>query len=283
MSRRVMARIARRGRSVRLGVAGGARRGERRLGEAWQGKAWQVRQGQVGPGLAGVGEVRLGRLGKVRLGPSRHGRARLGSAGAVRQRFGRAPRGASWFGQGVIHMSDYVWQKGSRLTDKLASAQVVGVWLERLEQENGGRLTTRVVVDAARPTVSPLHPLFEWDDLRAAELYREDQARYVLSCIRIVEPSTDPSDAPRTIHAYVSLVEDIDGEKQRAYVPVARVFSDVALLQQAIERAAAELRAFENRYAEFDAIARVARTAREQIEALEVEGSAVVRSGEPPR
>lgn len=113
---------------------------------------------------------------------------------------------------------------------------------------------------------SPLHPCFEWDDVRAAELFREDQARHVLSSIRVVQRSDDPRKEVTTLHAYVSLEEEVGGEKQRAYVPIARVFSDGDLLKQAIEKAAAELRSFEDRYAEFDAIARAARTAREQIE-----------------
>lgn len=164
-------------------------------------------------------------------------------------------------------MAEFVWHKGCRITEKTAPAQVVGAALESLQQENGGRLTARVVVDAARPIEAPLHPIFEWDDLRAAELFREDQARHVLASIRIVQPRTDPREAPRTMHAYVSLIEQVGDEKQRAYVPIMRMFNDADLLKQAIERAAAELRSFEDRYAEFDAIARAAKTAREQIEA----------------
>jgi hypothetical protein len=163
-------------------------------------------------------------------------------------------------------MSEFVWAAGSRLTKKIADPQVVGDSLETLQQENGGRLTARVVVEAARPIEAPLHQIFEWDDLRAAELFREDQARHVLSSIRVVQPRTDPKEEKRMLHAYVSLEETIGDEKQRAYVPIARVFNDADLLKQAIEKAAAELRAFEDRYAEFESIAKAARTAREQIE-----------------
>lgn len=163
-------------------------------------------------------------------------------------------------------MADYKWATGSRLTEKKASAQVVGDSLDTLQQENGGRLTARIVVDAARPIDAALHPLFEWDDLRAAELFREDQARHVISSIRIVQPKSDPREAAKLFHAFVSLIEDVDDEKQRAYVPLARVLGSDALLKQAIEKAAAELRAFEDRYAEYETIARAARMAREEIE-----------------
>lgn len=163
-------------------------------------------------------------------------------------------------------MAEFKWAPGSRLSEKKAPAQLVGQELDALQQANGGRLTARIVVEAARPIESPLHPILEWDDVRAAEMYREDQARHVLASIRIVQPRTDPRQAPTMIHAYVSLTEDVGGEQQRAYVPVARMFEDADLLKQAVERAAAELRSFEDRYAEFEAIARAARQAREAIE-----------------
>lgn len=163
-------------------------------------------------------------------------------------------------------MSEYVWAKGCRLTKKTADPQVIGDALDQLQHGNDGRLTPRVVVEHARPIDSPLHPCFEWDDLRAAELFREDQARHVISSVRVVQRSADPRQEARVIHAYISLEETVGDERQRAYVPLARVFADADLLAQAVQRAAAELRAFEDRYAEFDAIARAARTAREEIE-----------------
>lgn len=162
--------------------------------------------------------------------------------------------------------TEFKWAAGSRMSKKIAEPSVVGEALETLQQENGGRITARVVVDAARPIESPLHSCFEWDDVRAAELHREDQARHVINSIRIVQRSDDPKKEPQLIRAYVNLEETVGDETQRAYLPMARVFNDADLLQQAIRRAASELRAFEDKYAEFDAIAKAARTARESIQ-----------------
>lgn len=165
-------------------------------------------------------------------------------------------------------MSEFKWASGSHISEKTIGAQAVGDNLEQLQEDNGGRLTARVVVDAARPIEAPLHPAFEWDDLKAAELHREHQARHILAAIRIVQPRTDPKQKPQMIHAYINIEEQVGDEKQRAYVPLARLFNEPDLLNQAIERAAAELRAFEDRYAAFDAIALAVRTAREQIETV---------------
>jgi len=162
-------------------------------------------------------------------------------------------------------MADYIWTNGAHVK---ADAQIVGVALEQLQQDNGGMLVARVVVDAARPTDSPLHSCFEWDDLRAAELFREDQARHVLACIRIVEQRDDKGHPTQTMRAFVNLTETIGEDDQRGYIPIARVLSDKDLLRKAIQQAANELRGFEARYASFRDIASVARTAREEVERL---------------
>ena len=162
-------------------------------------------------------------------------------------------------------MADYVWTTGSHIK---ANAQIVGDELETLQQINGGRLTARVVVEEARRPTSPLHPCFEWDDVRAAELWRENEARHVLACIRVVEARDDKGAPSKTIRAFVNLTETVGGDEQRGYIPIARVLSDADLLRQAVQQAANELRSFEERYASFEVIAAVGRAARERVESL---------------
>jgi len=50
--------------------------------------------------------------------------------------------------------------------------------------ERDGRLLPADVVNAARPTNSPLHPHFDWDDSSAAEKYRLDQARTLIRSVQ---------------------------------------------------------------------------------------------------
>lgn len=55
--------------------------------------------------------------------------------------------------------------------------------LNQMSKANGGKITPQQIVDAARNEDSPLHRFFEWDDDKAAEQYRLDQARTLLrSC-----------------------------------------------------------------------------------------------------
>ena len=55
--------------------------------------------------------------------------------------------------------------------------------LKQLEDRKG-RLLARDVLDAARDPSSPLHGCFEWDDGRAAEAYRLEQARELIRSIQ---------------------------------------------------------------------------------------------------
>src|SRR5687767_282224 len=94
----------------------------------------------------------------------------------------------AWLGAvGSKRMTTYHWTPGARFK---ADAQKVGTALAKLSEKHDARLTARIVVDAARPKNSVLHTCFEWDDVRAAELFREEQARKVLHSIRAVNAET---------------------------------------------------------------------------------------------
>ncbi len=135
----------------------------------------------------------------------------------------------------------YEWREGSRYPVK---AQVVGRTLEQIDRENGG-VTPRVVVEVSRPEDAPLHPIFEWDDATAGELYREDQARRVIRSVRVIETDRQGQDKPPAI-AYVSVRSpDADGS---SYQPTARVMSDADLRRQAIADALAGLAGWQRRY-----------------------------------
>lgn len=51
--------------------------------------------------------------------------------------------------------------------------------------ERAGKLTAEDVVSAARDPESPLHAFFEWDDARAADAWRLEQARTLIRSVQI--------------------------------------------------------------------------------------------------
>jgi hypothetical protein len=66
-------------------------------------------------------------------------------------------------------------------------AVALGETLDALKKSKG-KFAARDVVNAARPTASPIHDLFEWNDAQAADKFREEQARgYIRSLVIVVE------------------------------------------------------------------------------------------------
>lgn len=58
--------------------------------------------------------------------------------------------------------------------------------LEEIRLRNGGILTRRAVVDAARVKSHPLHGEFDWNDKSAAEAHRLEQAGELIRSITLV-------------------------------------------------------------------------------------------------
>lgn len=141
------------------------------------------------------------------------------------------------------------------------NAQVVGETLEQIRVTHGA-LTPPLVLDEARPEAAPLHGYFEWDNSIAAERFRVSQAGEL---IRAVYVAVTPAEAqePVITRAFVSIE---DGEDSR-YEPLATVLSDAALYAQVCRRACAELEAFQDRYAQFQSLKSIAKTAHDAVQA----------------
>lgn len=113
--------------------------------------------------------------------------------------------------------------------------------LEKVRTAHRGRLHPKHVVDAARDPKSPLHDKFEWDDRKASEAYRLQQATELIRQVTFL-----PSGAKEPIRAYVSLSSDrLSRGGFRATVDV---LNDAQLKAVMIEDAKQELAAFQQRY-----------------------------------
>lgn len=115
-------------------------------------------------------------------------------------------------------------------------AQTAGVELSRICQKNG-TLEPSDVVEESRPETAPLHPCFEWNDIIAAEKYREYQAGGIIRNIVVVE---EKPDKPDRIRAFVHV--------QSTYQPIQVVLSDEEKRMEMLQNALRELRAFTDKY-----------------------------------
>lgn len=119
--------------------------------------------------------------------------------------------------------------------------------LAQIEKANGGRLTPDDVVKDAKKPNSPLHAHFEWDVKKAAAQYWIEQARNLITSIRVTtrtETSNirsvfyvrDPS-AASDEQGYVS-VQTLRTDAEMAHEAIVAEFSRVAdLLRRARELA----------------------------------------------
>jgi hypothetical protein len=141
----------------------------------------------------------------------------------------------------------YQWKSLSHIT---VDPDIAGAVMERLRTSNNGRLTPDMIVAEAQPKASPLHDAFEWNDTRAARLYRKDQASHMIRSIevvRVVEGQEKP------IRAFVSVMRDED----RSYTSVAHALADNELRAQVVDAAWRELEAWRKRHAELIEFARI--------------------------
>lgn len=125
--------------------------------------------------------------------------------------------------------------------------------LAQIEAANGGRLTPDDVVKDAKRKDSPLHELFEWDTRKAAAAYWVEQARQIITSVR-VQVRTDTTKV-----SAVYYVRDPSAEHgEQGYVSVARLRSDADLARDAL-------------VAEFSRVADMLRRARELAAVLDAQ------------
>ena len=141
----------------------------------------------------------------------------------------------------------YQWKPEARVK---VDAQIAGEELERIRVRNNGRLDSRGVLEASRPSDAPLHGEFEWDDAAAAEQYRVQQAGYL---IRMIAVEVDQAERSEPMRAFVSVVREAD----RSYTSIQHALSDTELRAQVLSQAWSELEAWRKRHAELIELAKV--------------------------
>lgn len=147
----------------------------------------------------------------------------------------------------------YAWKEGSRHKVK---ADVAGSVCEQLEKK--GQLTAKRLLEVSKPKDAPLHTEFEWDDAKAAEGFREQQARLIINNLTVTiskqeaEPVRAFFNIDRTENNYTATLSII--KNQDSYK---------ALLQQAIR----ELNDFQRKYNSLNELAPVFRTIKQIKEA----------------
>ena len=136
----------------------------------------------------------------------------------------------------------YQWKSGARIS---ADAQVAGEMCAKLEKE--GRLTAKNLLNENREKDAPLHDAFNWNDSEAAELFREEQARYIIRSI-VVKKENVAEPIRQFIHVDVN---------ENKYHSVDVLLSKVDTRDAVLRMALAELQAFRKKYQGLEELSKV--------------------------
>ena len=147
-----------------------------------------------------------------------------------------------------MNKKEWSFRKGSRIK---ADPTVTGEYLESLEAKHAGGITPKILLVDARKKKSPLHDEFEWDDTVAAELHREEQARYILRHIEVMLVLAPKDSLPVRAFAHVETAG------APGYVNIEAVLSTLDYRDQILDQALSELRSFRRKYADLKELAEV--------------------------
>lgn len=120
----------------------------------------------------------------------------------------------------------FAFRAGARV--KKVKAQAAGEELVRIRAKHGA-VTARNTVDESRPEDAPLHEAFEWDDEKAADEFRLQQARTI---IRAVVDVTNPDIEPQAVYVHVRS-QDAESE-HGTYEPITVVVREPDLFAAAL-------------------------------------------------
>jgi hypothetical protein len=138
-----------------------------------------------------------------------------------------------------------------------ADAQKIGEELNKLAGAVG-ELTPAVVVETARSPRNILHRHFQWDDQKAAEAFRLDQARCLIRSIVVEDDEAEDGNS----QAFIS-ISDKGGTSYRTLTAVKNSADLQAKVLAAAQR---DLTAWERRYRSLADVCKVVRKAQEMIE-----------------
>ena len=212
-------------------MAGEVWRGMARLGLARQARRGRLRHGLVRYGVLRQARLGVKRYGKVRCEEVWQGQAWQGRCGKARQgRLGSLI---------IIRRSNmvYEWKGASRIK---ADAQKAGELFEQLEAEND--LTAARVVEESRAEDAVLHDEFEWNDSKAANKYREGQARHLINAITIATVKAEGCDKPIPVRAFFNVSAD------STYTSVVSIANSAEKTANLVAQAKRELITFSNKY-----------------------------------
>lgn len=156
----------------------------------------------------------------------------------------------------MVYQRKYEWSGYSYSVP----AQVVGEHVAAIE-ERDGEVTKESFLDSARSKSSPVHKLFDWDNKVAGEKWRLQQAKNILSCLRINIVCEDR--APIKTRAFINIVP---GSYNGRFISTELAMTNIDTRAGVLTRAQQELMAFKEKYGTLTELSHVIAVIDEYVE-----------------
>ncbi len=129
-----------------------------------------------------------------------------------------------------------------KTTEKI-SKQVIHEIL-KVKKEEG--LTAEAVVNQARKKTSPLHNLFEWDNQKASEMWRFQQARVLINEVKVIVEDKE-------YYAFENVSLKVENEEpRREYFERSEIISNADLRKQVLSKAFEQLMYWKEKYRQYN-------------------------------
>jgi hypothetical protein len=143
--------------------------------------------------------------------------------------------------------NDYSWFKGYFAS---VDANVVGAICEKIEDRDGA-VTRDALLEEAKDPDSPIHGLLEWNNDIAANNWRLDTCRKIITDLRVVVNVEGPDEEPKVLSAYVQ-IEREDTTHKAIYANVVDALTDEESRASILKRMYRDMQSFVDRYKLYD-------------------------------
>jgi hypothetical protein len=133
---------------------------------------------------------------------------------------------------------------GARFNDE--DAQIIGQELGRMRKDKA-RITPENLVQRARAEDNPVHPYMTWDDSKAAESWRKEEARHLISHLLIVEVHKEQEVHQKAMYSLSTANNEPPPVMEREYLTISEIKKDELAVQQLATRAISELQGWYKR------------------------------------
>ena len=134
-------------------------------------------------------------------------------------------------------------------------AETAAMELKRI-QDKYGEVTPSNLLEESRAETAIMHNCYEWDDGKAAEKWRLQQSRQIMSCLTIVYEQID-TDQETVKSIEVRAFQNTSEEREGRFLHVQDVMDAPGYREIVLRKAFGELATFRRKYADLSELSKI--------------------------